>query len=192
MIGNSTEPDLSHLIVPDGFFANRPLIVDGQSITADDRFALLDLVHSFEWCLVSRHKEAFAKLFTDDVVFDHGVGYARGQQAAVDLAWQVPFYGLRHHFANQVPYIDDQGRLAMLSHMFVIQVDAEQPMSQTLPLLLDQGVLHWVFQKQSDRWKVAELVFDQQKLATSSGAPESMIRAMSQTAAQRAIDRAKA
>lgn len=188
---HSTTPDLSHLVVPNSFFADRPLLnEDGKPITADDRFAFLDLVHSFEWCLVSRRKEAFIKLFTDDVVFDHGIGYAHGKQAAVNLAWQVPFYGLRHHFANEVPYVDDRGRIAMLSHVFVVQVDSEQPMTETLPILLDQGVVHWVFQKQGDRWKVAEFVFDQQKLAAFSGAPESMIRAMSQTAEQRAAERA--
>ncbi len=190
---HSTTPDLSHLVVPNSFFADRPLVTaDGKPITAEDRFAFLDLIHSFEWCLVSRHKDAFMKLFTDDVVFDHGIGYARGKLEAVDLAWQVPFYGLRHHFANPVPYIDDQGRIAMLSHIFVIQVDSEQPMAETLPIVLDQGVVRWVFQKQADIWKVAEFVFDQQKLAAFSGAPASMIRAMAQTSEQRAVERANA
>ncbi len=189
----TAEPSLSHLVVPERLFAQTPLVTaDGETITAEDRFALMDLIHRFEWCVGSRHKEAFTTLFADDAVFDHAVGYARGKQEAVDLAWTVPSYGLRHLFANHVPFIDEQGRLCMISHILVIQAVSEQPVSVPFPAILDQGITRWVFQKQNGVWKFAEIVFEQHKLAAFVGAPESLYRAMAQTPAQRAADRATA
>lgn len=190
---NPTEPSLSHLIVPERLFAQAPLVTgDGETITAEDRFVLMDLIHRFEWCVGSRHKEAFTALFADDAVFDHAVGYARGKQEAVDLAWTVPSYGLRHLFTNHVPFIDEQGRLCMISHILVIQTVSEQPVSVPFPAILDQGITRWVFQKKNGEWKFAEIVFEQHKLAAFAGAPESLYRAMAQTPAQRANTRATA
>lgn len=153
---------------------------------------LCDLIHRFEWCVGSRHKEAFTALFADDAVFDHAVGYARGKQEAVDLAWTVPSYGLRHLFTNHVPFIDEQGRLCMISPILVIQTVSEQPVSVPFPAILDQGITRWVFQKKNGEWKFAEIVFEQHKLAAFAGAPESLYRAMAQTPAQRANTRATA
>jgi hypothetical protein len=187
---NTSEQLMSHLVLPPSFFAQRPLVtVDGSAVTADDRFALMDLVNSVEWCIGSRQKEAYKNLFTDDAVFDHAAGHVQGNQNVADLTWQIPYYGLRHLFLNHVPFIDDQDRLAMLSHILVIQVVAEQPSDVRFPAVLDQGIVSFAFQKQMGAWKISEMIFEQQKLADFSGAPPAILHSMAQTQAQRQMSR---
>ncbi|GAP97985.1 nuclear transport factor 2 family protein [Leptolyngbya sp. NIES-2104] len=192
MTANSNPPEqlMSHLVLPASFFAQRPLVTaDGSAVTADDRFALMDLVNRVEWCIGSRQKEAYKNLFTEDAVFDHAAGRVQGNQNVADLTWQIPYYGLRHMFLNHVPFIDDQGYLAMLSHILVVQVVAEHSISVRFPAILDQGVVRFVFQKQAGSWRISEMVFEQQKLADFSGAPPEMLHSMAQTQTQRQMSR---
>jgi hypothetical protein len=61
-----------------------------------------------------------------------------------------------------------------------------------LPAILDQGINCFVFRQEAGDWKIAELIFEQHKLADYLGAPESLYRAMSQTAIERVKDRGRA
>ncbi|MDQ3684775.1 MAG: hypothetical protein M3430_04140 [Acidobacteriota bacterium] len=45
----STQP-MSQLILPAAFFARKPLVTkDGERLTAEDRFAMMELIHRYEW-----------------------------------------------------------------------------------------------------------------------------------------------
>ena len=181
---------MSQLVLPQAFFDRKPLVTAaGETLTVEDRFQLIELVHRFEWSYGALNREALFDLLTDDVIIDHGMGYAQGKEEMIALG--VPSYGLRHLFANHVLFVDEQGRANIIAHMLVIQVVSEQPVSAALPTILDQGVNRYVFRKEGGNWKIAEMTFDQQKLADYLGAPEALHRSMGQTATERAREQGR-
>jgi hypothetical protein len=186
-----SQQPMSQLILPQCFFDRKPLVTaDGQAITIEDRFEMMELIHRFEWSYGAKNTEALFALLTDDVIIDHSMDYAKGKQEMIDLG--VPSFGLRHMFGNHVLFMDEQNRPCIIAHMSVIQVASEQPLSVGLPAILDQGINCFVFRQEAGDWKIAELIFEQHKLADYLGAPESLYRAMSQTAIERVKDRGRA
>ena len=179
---------MSQLVLPQSFFDRKPLVTaDGKALTVEDRFEMMELIHRFEWSYGAQNTEALFDLLTDDVIIDHGMGYAKGKQEMLSLG--VPSFGLRHMFGNHVLFMDEQNRPSMIAHMLVIQVAAEQPLSVGLPAILDQGINRYIFRQEEGGWKIAELIFEQQKLADYLGAPDGLMRSMGQTAQKRAKDR---
>jgi hypothetical protein len=64
---------MSQLILPAAFFARKPLVTkDGERLTAEDRFAMMELTHRYEWSYGALNKEALFGLLTDDVVIATG------------------------------------------------------------------------------------------------------------------------
>jgi hypothetical protein len=181
---------MSQLVLPQAFFDRKPLVTsDGKAITVEDRFEMMELIHRYEWSYGAKNTEALFALLTDDVIIDHGFGYARGKSEMMALG--VPSDGLRHMFGNHVLFIDERGRPCIIAHMLVIQVASEQTLNVALPAILDQGINRYIFRQEADNWKIAELIFEQQKLAGYLGVPEPLIRSMAQTATDRAKEQGR-
>ncbi len=180
-----TDQMLGSLTLPRAFFEARPLVTgDGYALTTEDRLQMMESIHRFEWSYGALDQDAVFDLLTDDVVMDHGMGYARGKSELAALG--VPSYGLRHMFSNHVLFIDEQGAPNIVAHMLVIQVQSEEPPAVPLPAILDQGVNRYRFRREDGRWKICTMIFEQQKLADHAGAPEAVQRSMAQTEAERA------
>jgi SnoaL-like domain len=179
-----TEQMMSQLVLPPAFFERKPLInADGEMLALEDRLQMMEVLHRFEWSSGALNQEAVLDLLTDDIIINHGMGYAQGKEAMVALG--IPTYGLRHLFANHVLFIDEQGRASIVSHMLVIQVVSEQPLSMAFPTILDQGMNRSVFRRENEQWKICEMIFEQHKIADYIGVPESIQRSMAQTALER-------
>jgi hypothetical protein len=182
---------MSQLVLPQAFFDRKPLLTaDGEKLTLEDRFEMMELIHRFEWSAGALNQAAVFDLLTDDVIVNHGMGYAQGKQDMAALG--VPTYGLRHLFSNHVLFIDEQGRASIVAHMLVIQVVSEQPLPIAFPAVLDQGMNRYIFRKEDQRWKICEMIFEQQKLADYIGVPESIQRSMAQTAIERDKEQGRA
>jgi DNA-directed RNA polymerase subunit N (RpoN/RPB10) len=179
-----TSQVMSQLILPQAFFERKQLVTAlGEILTVDDRFQMMELIHRFEWSAGALNQEAVFDLLTDDIIIEHGMGYAQGKEAMAALG--IPTYGLRHMFANHVLFIDELGRPSIIVHMLVIQVASEQPLSVPFPAVLDQGINRYIFRKENESWKICEMIFEQQKLADYIGVPETIQRSMAQTAIER-------
>jgi SnoaL-like domain len=175
---------MSQLVLPQAFFERKPLVTaEGETLTLEDRFQMMELIHRFEWSYGALNQEAVFDLLTDDIIIDHAMGYAQGKAEMVALG--VPSYGLRHMFANHVLFVDEQGCPSIVAHMLVIQVVSEQPLPVAFPAVLDQGMNRYIFRKEDGHWKICKMIFEQQKLADYVGLP-AIQRSMAQTASERA------
>ncbi|MGG6263831.1 nuclear transport factor 2 family protein [Leptolyngbya sp. AN03gr2] len=183
-----TSQMMSQLVLPQAFFDRKPLITaDGKALTLEDRLQMMEILHRFEWSSGALHQDAVFDLLTDDIVINHGMGYAQGKGAMVGLA--IPTYGLRHLFANHVLFMDEQGRPCIVAHMLVIQVVSEQPLPTAFPAILDQGMNRFIFRYEDGQWKICEMIFEQHKIADYIGVPVAIQKSMAQTAIARNQDR---
>ena len=183
-----TDQMMGSLTLPRAFFEAKPLVTtDGHALTTEDRLQMMELIHRFEWSYGALEQDAVFDLLTDDVVMDHGMGYAQGKPELAALG--VPSYGLRHMFSNHVLFIDEHGAPNIVAHMLVVQVVSEEPAAVPLPAILDQGVNRYSFRRENGRWKICTMIFEQQKLADHAGAPVEIQRSMALTEDERARER---
>lgn len=108
------------LELPAGFFpfSSRLVTGAGERLTADDRLDLMSMLNRFDWSLLSARDDDLMGLMTDDVVVDHGFGYAEGREAGLALIKQIPSLGLRHHFTNHVVFVDAEGAPSVAAYKF--------------------------------------------------------------------------
>ncbi|HEY9623939.1 MAG TPA: nuclear transport factor 2 family protein [Crinalium sp.] len=181
----------AHLVIPKAVSANAELITrEGYRLTADDRLDIMQLPALLEWAFGSQDFDAIADLYTDDIVIDHALAFAEGKLAALNLArsHKIPSYGLRHQFANQVVFINENGNPACISYLYSIQVASEQPLAAHLPAILAHLILVDVVRKENGRWKFAHRTFDQLKVADYAGFDEVTRQQFARTQAERAAN----
>ena len=76
---------LHDTILPPHFFDGRISLPGNDKLSADDKFAILDVSLRFEWCFDSQNMDELENLLTDDMVLDHFWGYREGKKAVMEL-----------------------------------------------------------------------------------------------------------
>lgn len=152
---------LQDVVLPQSFFSERISLPGKDSVSADDKFAILDVSLRFEWSFDSQHMDQLAELLTDDMILDHFWGYREGKSAVMELLRaNVPTTrGLRHQSTNAVLVPNADGTVSVFSYLFAVTVAN----GKGLPAIAGHALVTDVIRKDGDRWKIAKRTFEQMK-----------------------------
>ena len=161
---------LQDTILPSSFFDGRLSLPGHDTLSANDKFAILDVSLRFEWCFDSQHMDRLAELLTDDMVLDHFWGYREGKEGVMELLRaNVPTTrGIRHQSTNAVLVPNADGSVSVFSYLFAVLVAN----GKTLPAIAGHALVTDVIRKDGDRWKIARRTFEQMRTPDGYLSPE--------------------
>jgi hypothetical protein len=167
-----------------GKFIARPLSRSGEAdlLSAADRLDMLDLIHTFGWCLDSQAYDVLATIITEDFVYDHVVAVADGREEFLEsLKKSQAFVGLRHENSNAIFRSVDLSNAVALTYITMIQVQANGAAAardqsaagdaaaagsgEGLPEIVAHGVCTDYMKKEKDLWKLDKRVVDQMSVS---------------------------
>ena len=128
------------------------------SLDADDRTAIADLLYAYAWHFDRNEPEAFAELFSDDAVIDHGpqtptiVG-RRNVAGAVAGGLAEIFAATSHHISNVRLSPDGAGGASATAYVY-----AWHRYRSGAPDGYLWGQYHCRFRRTAQGWRISELV----------------------------------
>ena len=161
---------LQNTILPQFFFDRRLSLPGNDSLSANDKFAILDVSLRFEWSFDSQHMDQLAELLTDDMVLDHFWGYAEGKAAVMKLLRSnVPATrGIRHQSTNAVLVPNPDGSVSVFSYLFAVLVAN----GKGLPAIAGHALVTDVIRRDGDQWRIARRTFEQMRTPEGYLSPE--------------------
>ena len=166
-------------------FIARPLSKSGEAdlLSAADRLDMLDLIHTFGWCLDSEAHDVLATIITEDFVHDHVVALAEGRDEFLEsLKRSKAFVGLRHQNSNALFRSVDLSNAIAVTYVTLIRVhagnsgtnaDGDQPSpgsgtnsGDALPEIVAHGICTDYMKKEKDLWKLDKRVIDQMSVSS--------------------------
>ena len=152
---------LQNVVLPTSFFSDRISLPVKDALSANDKFAILDVRLRFEWSFDSQHMDQLAELLTDDMVLDHFWGYREGKPAVMELLRaNVPTTrGLRHQSTNAVIVPNTDGSVNVYSYLFAVTVAN----GKGLPAIAGHALVTDVIRKDGDTWRISRRTFEQMK-----------------------------
>ena len=152
---------LEDAILPRHFFDGRISLPGNDKLSAEDKWAILDVSLRFEWCFDSQHMDELSELLTEDMVLDHFWGYREGKKEVMKLLRaNVPTTrGIRHQSTNAVLVPNADGSVSVFSYLFAMIV-ANAP---EVPGIAGHALVTDVIRKDGDRWKISRRTFEQMR-----------------------------
>lgn len=149
-----------------------PALADSESLSANDRMELQELLHRVYLCEDSRDYASLRSILTSDYINTHTLlGTTRGADAFIDWLRENPFGfdGIRHHCLNAVSRPLDKDTAQTVSYILVTEVFPARSRDETpsedlerkLPRIIGQGVVvdDWIRKK--GRWRLKHRRYDQ-------------------------------
>lgn len=149
-----------------------PAFADSESLSANDRIELQELLHRVYLCEDTRDYESLRSIITADYINEHTLlGTTQGADAFIDWLRQntFGFDGIRHHCLNAVSRPFGQDMAQTVSYILVTQVfparsrneSSSKDLEQKLPRIIGQGVVvdDWIRKK--DQWRLKHRRYDQ-------------------------------
>ncbi|XPM55810.2 MAG: nuclear transport factor 2 family protein [Leptolyngbya sp. IPPAS B-1204] len=141
-----------------------------QTLTADDRLALIDLVQSLELAVDSRDFEAMRNILATD--WSHIAAFGRyntPDEFITDIQRQNELFdGIRHQHVNIVVRSQGHDRAVVLSYIIVVQVsDPEGTVQDGMPRIIGHGVSRDEAERQNGTWRLVRRIIDQTSVLPS-------------------------
>ncbi len=145
-------------------FLARPLSKSGEAdlLSASDRLDMLDLIHTFGWCIDSQAYDVLATIVTEDFVHDHALGVAEGREEFIlALKRDKYFEGLRHENGNPLLRSVDLSNAIAVSYLTLTRVAAADKAAEFAPEVVVHGVCTDLMKKEKEIWKLDRRIVDQ-------------------------------
>ncbi|HEY9755883.1 MAG TPA: nuclear transport factor 2 family protein [Oculatellaceae cyanobacterium] len=164
-------------------FIARPLSKSGEAdlLSASDRLDMLDLIHTFGWCIDSQAYDVLATIVTEDFVHDHVLGVADGRDEFLQsLKNEKSFVGLRHENSNALFRSVDLSNAIAVTYLTLVRVHASgagvtdstgvSPAAggqggDGFPEIVAHGICTDYMKKEKDLWKLDKRVVDQMSVS---------------------------
>ena len=152
---------LEDTILPPHFFTGRISAPGNDPLSADDKFAIIDVSLRFEWCFDAQQMDKLSELLTDDVVLDHCWGFREGKKAVMQLLQaNVPTTrGIRHQSTNAVLVPNADGSVSVFAYLFAVVVAN----AKELPSIAGHALVTDVLRKDGLCWKICRKTFEQMR-----------------------------
>ena len=149
-------------------FLARPLSKSGEAdlLSAGDRLDMLDLIHTFGWCIDSQTYDVLSTILTDDFVHDHALGRVEGREEFISsLNKDKSFVGFRHQNSNPILRSVDLSNAIAVTYLSLVRVDGGDSAGDGLPAVAVHGVCTDIMRKEKEIWKLDKRIVDQMSVS---------------------------
>src|SRR5271156_2050954 len=158
----------ARLSIPNHFLA-RPLSRTGEAdlLSAIDRMDMLDLIHTFGWCLDAGAYDVLATIVTEDFTLDRCEGVIEGRDDFMAYLKSNPGYYdyFRHQNSNALMRSVDLSHAIVVSHLVVARCAPGKDVSTAATLEpAAHGVCVDHLKKEKEIWKLQRRTIDQMAL----------------------------
>jgi SnoaL-like domain len=158
---------IKHVSISSRFLA-RPLSKSGEAdlLSAGDRLDMLDLIHTFGWCIDAQAYDVLGTIITEEFVHDNALALVEGRDEFIlSLKTDNSFAGLRHENSNPVLRSVDLSNAIAVSYLSLIRVDAGVSALDSLPEVVVHAVCTDIMKKEKEIWKLDKRILDQMSVS---------------------------
>ena len=151
-------------------FLARPLSKSGEAdiLSPQDRFEMLDLLHTVSWCIDAGDYGVLATIVCEDFTHDHPWGAVSGRDNFIQFLQTNPQYfeGIRTQNHNVLLRSVDLSNSLVASQLVMTAVaDARAGTTASGPAVIAHGICLDNLRKEKEIWKLAKRTVDQMSVA---------------------------
>jgi hypothetical protein len=152
-----------HTILPAGLFASRSY--PEQRLPSEDRREIMDTARLLDYALDARRFDVISEMLTEDAVYDHPMGMAKGKENVLALLIKSEaeiLDGVRHQISDIVVYGDMTGHATAVSTLEIFKFcDPDPEVDDRCPFLVGHGIIVQSFRKEQALWRISSICLDQ-------------------------------